>query len=125
METSGKVWGKTQLIYRNHNFEIHRIEALKDGYCSIHKHDHKANVFFIESGKLKIRVWKNDYDLVDETILHPGEKTTVKPGEFHQFIALEDCVCYEIYYVELDGADIVRKNHGGKSFEKESTNQDQ
>ena len=32
-----------------------------------------------------VRVWKNDYDLVDETILGPGDFTQVKPNEYHQF----------------------------------------
>lgn len=49
-------------------------------------------VFFVESGKLLIRVWQNDYDLVDETVLGPGEYTKVKPGVQHQFECLEDAV---------------------------------
>ncbi len=113
MPIQGKVWGKTQLIFRNGNAELHRIEANSGGYCSKHKHEHKYNKFFVESGKLQVDVWQNDYDLIDTTVLGAGESTTVPPGCYHMFTALEDSVVYEIYWVELEGADIVRDNVGG------------
>ena len=43
MKIQGKVWGKPQEIFKNSNFELHRIEAKKGGYCSVHKHLHKFN----------------------------------------------------------------------------------
>jgi quercetin dioxygenase-like cupin family protein len=95
--------------------EISRIEINKGGFCSKHFHRSKFNSFFLESGKLKIKVWKNDYDLCDETILEPGDFTTVNPTEFHQFEALEDCVAFEIYWVNLEADDIIRENVGGKN----------
>ena len=113
MTTQGKVWGKTKLIFRNVNVEIHRIEAMKDGYCSKHKHEHKFNKFFVESGLFQVDVWQEDYALIDTTILKAGESTTVKPGCDHMFKALEDSVVYEIYWVELDGKDIIRETIGG------------
>lgn len=113
MPIQGKVWGKTQLIFRNGNSEVHRIETVKGGFCSKHMHEHKFNKFFVESGKFQVDVWQNDYDLVDSTIICAGESTTVKPGCYHQFISLEDSVVYEIYWVELEAHDIVRENVGG------------
>jgi len=110
---SGKVWGKTSLVHANGVLEFHRIETVKGGVCSKHAHEFKWNGFFVESGKLLIRVWKNDYDLVDETILNPGDFTRVKPGEYHQFEALEDCVAFELYWAEFNHADIIRENVGG------------
>ena len=109
----GKVWGKTQPIFFKNNVEIHRIETNKGGFCSKHKHEHKYNAFLVESGKLKITTWKNDYDLIDETIVEAGQITTCKPQEYHMFEALEDSVAFEIYWVELLEKDIVRENHGG------------
>ena len=41
-----------------------------------------------------IRVWQNDYDLVDETILGPGDFTQVKPGVMHQFVGIEKSVLH-------------------------------
>lgn len=110
----GKIWGKTQSIFEKNNVEMHRIETKKGGYCSKHKHVHKHNMFYVEKGKLKVTVWKNDYDLVDETIINTGETTTVTPEEYHKFEALEDTIAYEVYWVCLSGSDIVREDHGGK-----------
>mgnify|MGYP000713293983 FL=1 len=45
MHTAGKVWGKTANIFSNPNFEVHRIEVNKGGYCSKHKHKYKFNAF--------------------------------------------------------------------------------
>lgn len=59
-----------------------------------------------------IRVWQNDYDLVDETILEPGDYTQVKPGVYHQFEGLEDGVAFELYFAEFNHDDIVRRTVG-------------
>ena len=109
---SGKVWGVTELIDSNNYFEFHRIEIKKGGVCSKHLHKHKWNGFFVESGKLLIRCWKNDYDLVDETILEKNEYTKVPPGEKHQFEALEETICFEIYWANFDHNDIERDSVG-------------
>jgi quercetin dioxygenase-like cupin family protein len=110
----GKVWGDTQCLFFKNNVEIHRINTNKGGYCSKHKHDYKFNAFYIERGKMKITAWKNDYDLVDETIIEDQQMTVVPPREYHMFEALEDTVAYEIYWVDLPKKDIIRDNHGGK-----------
>ena len=109
----GKIWGETELIFKNCNFEIHRIKIKKGGYCSKHLHQHKYNMFFVEKGELEIYIEKNDYQLIDEVTLKDGEKTNVKPNEYHFFMAKEDTTAYEIYYTEQITDDIIRKNHGG------------
>tara|TARA_Y100000034_G_scaffold132562_1_gene195875 strand:+ start:474 stop:821 length:348 start_codon:yes stop_codon:yes gene_type:complete len=113
MKIQGKVWGKTQDIFKNINFELHRIEVNKGGFCSKHKHIHKINAFYIEKGKLKITIHETEYNLVDETIVSTGDLTIVNPGKYHEFEALEDTIAYEIYWVELDHNDIKRENIGG------------
>ena len=55
---------------------------------------------------------KNDYDLVDETVLEKGDFTQVKPGEYHQFEALEDTIAFELYWAEFDHNDIIRESVG-------------
>ena len=49
---------------------------------------------FVESGKMMVKVWQKDYDLVDETILNvSGDFMRVKSTRvYHQFIGLEDGV---------------------------------
>ena len=121
MMKAGKVWGITELIHANGVLEFHRIETHKGGVCSKHKHKHKWNGFFVESGSLLIRAWKNDYNLVDETILGPGDFTQVKPGELHQFEALEDSVAFELYWAEFNHNDIERDTVGYSANSEKQT----
>lgn len=109
---AGKVWGTTQQIWANGSFEMHRLEIKAGAECSEHKHNQKYNLFFVESGVLKIRTWKNAYDLIDETILNAGETFVQEPGEFHQFVCLADCICFEVYWAKFDSNDIERRTVG-------------
>ena len=116
---AGKIWGQTELIHANGVLEFHRIEY-KAGYkCSEHEHEFKWNGFFVESGKMLIRVWQNDYDLVDETILLPGDFTQVKPGCIHQFEGIESGVAFELYWAEFNHNDIKRRTIGTPTNTKE------
>jgi len=109
---AGKIWGQTKLIHKNGVLEFHRID-FKAGYkCSEHKHSFKWNGFFVESGKMLVRVWQDDQGLVDETILNAGEFTQVKPGKFHQFEGIEDGVAFELYWAEFNHDDIQRRTSG-------------
>ncbi len=109
---AGKIWGQTELVHKNGVLEFHRIDTKKGGVCSKHKHEFKWNGFYIMSGKMKIRVWQKDYDLVDETILGPGDFTKVKPGLYHSFESMEDCVAFELYWAEFNHNDIQRESVG-------------
>lgn len=114
----GKVWGYTQEIIKGSSFEVHRIEIDKGGYCSMHKHLHKNNMFFVEKGFIRVEVKKNDYDLTDKTNLEAGEMMIVKAGEFHRFRAAMDSVVFEIYWLDDIKEDIVRQKVGGKKKNK-------
>ena len=109
---AGKIWGQTELVHANGVLEFHIIEFKKGVACSKHKHDFKWNGFFVEKGKMLVRVWQKDYNLVDETILKAGDFTRVKPGGFHQFEGLEDGVAFELYWAEFDHNDIKRESVG-------------
>ncbi len=109
---AGKIWGQTELIHANGVLEFHRIEYKKNVQCSKHQHEFKWNGFFVESGKMMVRVWQKDYNLVDETILKPGDFMRVKPGVYHQFVGLEDGVAFELYWAEFDHNDIKRETVG-------------
>ena len=111
---AGKVWGQTELVHANGVLEFHRIEYKAKGTCSKHKHNFKWNGFFVESGEMIVRVWQNDYDLVDETILKAGDFTQVKPGVYHQFEGVKDGVAFELYWAEFNHDDIVRRTVGTK-----------
>jgi mannose-6-phosphate isomerase-like protein (cupin superfamily) len=110
---NGKIWGETSLLFARNNVEVHRIKALAGGSSSKHRHAHKHNGFFVESGRLKVEVWKG-YGIVDKTTLGPGESTDIGPGEYHRFTAIEDAVAFEIYWVQLDPCDIERDGVGSR-----------
>tara|TARA_Y100001968_G_C18703156_1_gene412197 strand:+ start:87 stop:437 length:351 start_codon:yes stop_codon:yes gene_type:complete len=114
---AGKIWGKTELIHANGVLEFHRIEFKAGFKCSEHKHKYKWNGFFVESGKMIVRVWQDadQQGLIDETILNAGDYTTVKPGKFHQFEGVEDGVAFELYWAEFNHDDIERRTVGTKS----------
>ena len=103
---AGKIWGTTELILANSSCEFHRIDYKAGGVCSKHKHEYKFNGFYIVSGKMKIKVWQKDYDLIDETILGPGDFTAVKPGLYHTFEGIEDGVAFELYWANFQHNDI-------------------
>lgn len=110
----GKVWGTTEVLIKTPLFEAHRLKIRRGTQCSLHMHRAKWNAFFVLSGVLQIEVQKNDYDLVDVTELRAGEATTVRPGEYHRFIAGKSpVIAIEVYYPDHLSEDIVRKNVGG------------
>jgi mannose-6-phosphate isomerase-like protein (cupin superfamily) len=112
MSIQGKVWGMTQLIEANNSLEFHEVVILEGGVCSKHLHQFKWNGFYVVKGKLLIRTWQKDYDLVDETVICDGEFTKVKPGLYHQFEAIERTHAFELYWAEFNHNDIERETVG-------------
>ena len=110
---SGKVWGETELILQTPFVEFHRIWVQQGGFCSLHKHEYKWNMFYVTSGELEVHIHKEDQNLIDVTILRQGEWTTVKPGEFHSFRARKYTLAFELYYPQPLSEDIIRKTVGG------------
>jgi mannose-6-phosphate isomerase-like protein (cupin superfamily) len=105
----GKRWGETCPLIQTPLVEVHRITAKAGMSCSTHKHEFKFNAFYVISGTLRIEVEKNDYPLTDTTTLEAGDLTTVRPNEFHRFVAETDVEALEIYYLAPIGDDIVRR----------------
>jgi len=114
MSKAGKVWGETEEIFNNGIVSVNHLKIKKGGFCSEHYHKKKANMFFIISGNLLVRVWKmGEAGIVDETVLWPGESTTVDSEIAHQFRALTDVECFEIYNLTGMKDDIFRRTTGG------------
>ena len=111
MKVQGKVWGETTEIFITDTVSAHYLHIKKGGYCSEHSHDHKSNLFFVISGKLKITIWMDD--IPDVTVLGPGSSSAIPPGYFHKFEALEETRCIEFYRVFLQEPDIERRTEGG------------
>lgn len=116
MIIQSKAWGNTKPLFLKNNVEIHHLHIDKGGYCSVHRHASKFNQFIVLKGKLKVTIRKNYLtDIIEDvTILEQNMETTVSPGEFHTFEALEDTECLEIYWVQLNPNDIERITYGGR-----------
>ena len=109
----GKIWGTTECLLKTPLIEVHLLHIKPHSQCSLHKHLYKWNAFLVQSGTLIIEVTKNNYPLVDKTVLHSGEMTTVQPGELHRFLTGDAAtVAIEIYYPEELSEDIERINCG-------------
>lgn len=109
---AGKVWGETRCLFSTHALEVHRIEVRAHGYCSVHRHEHKWNGFYVERGELLVKVWQLSGTL-DETRLGPGDTMQVPPGVKHQFVALSDVLAFEVYGLDPLAPDIIRDSVGG------------
>jgi len=110
MSKQGKIWGETEEIFNNGIVSVNHLKIKKGGHCSEHRHSKKSNIFFVISGNLVIEIWRG---VSDETVVWPGESTTIEPGVYHKFRALTDVECLEIYEVRFDGEDIERRTVGG------------
>lgn len=114
----GKAWGQVEQVETDglsKSVDVLRIKP--GGYSSEHWHEHKSNLFHVLSGQLEIRQWlprlADGGEIMDVTILGPGEATTIPCGVWHQFKALEETVVIEICEGRLIGADIQRRTQGG------------
>jgi len=92
----------------------HHLEINKGGYCSEHIHEHKYNLFYVISGRMKVTIWREN-DVKDETVLTAGQASAVPPGFYHAFVGLEKTECIEVYQVLLIEPDIKRRMQGGIS----------
>lgn len=110
----GKAWGSTIDIETNPFVSFHRAE-IKAGYCcSRHDHTGRTNLFFVESGIVRVRVYQPN-GLEDETVLGAGEMTKVGPGLKHRFEGIEDAVVFELYWPrQMTETDINRDDTGGR-----------
>ena len=107
-----KAWGSDRCIKSNGCLALHRIEIDAGGFCSRHRHEHKWNGFFLESGKMTLMVWRESQPTVIE--LSAGDYAEVEPGCLHQFTCAGKVVAYEMYWTQLDAFDIVRESTGGR-----------
>ena len=116
MDIDGKVWGTTACILALPMFELHRIEVKAGGYCSEHIHRAKHNLFYVESGVLKVTLWTQyaayEPKKPDVTIMRAGDSMPIPPNRAHKFEGVSAVVAYEVYWAELS-EDIERRTHGG------------
>jgi mannose-6-phosphate isomerase len=72
---------------------------------SLQYHEHKEEVIFLQSGRLRVEIGALE-DALDEFELLPGEAVHIRPGVRHRVTALDDSVLLEASTTEV--ADVVR-----------------
>ncbi len=72
---------------------------------SLQYHEHKEEVIFLQSGRLRVEIGVLE-DALDEFELLPGEAVHIRPGVRHRMTALYDSVLLEASTTEVD--DVVR-----------------
>lgn len=112
-----KPWGWSTMELANLFCEVHRIDVLRGGHCSWHKHTRKDNVFTAAQGRLVIEY--HTWDDITQLVLLPGETCVVPAGTVHRFRAPFEAVrAMEVYFPSfpdqhLGGEDIIRYSQGG------------
>jgi len=98
-----KGWGFEKWIVNCDKYCGKLLYFAKGRRCSWHYHKIKDEVFYIQSGKIKVKYSDNDDILLaKECILGPGDNFHVYTGLRHQMIALEDTELFEFSTQHFD-----------------------
>lgn len=116
-----KPWGTYVTLFLDDKVELNLLRIKAGGFCSVHDHQRKRNVFFVISGDLKVSIFearpehieRMQQTLVDERDPPFDVESRIK----HQFEALTDVVAYELSVADheqvIDLADIHRYTEAG------------
>lgn len=112
-----KYWGYMDTLFDFENCTVKRIFMKKGSQSSLEFHCKKKEVYYIESGVLKVglRVGRGQNRSVT---VSEGEIFRIDPGLMHMRIALEDCVIIEISTID-DDSDSHIVEDGTKYIHKE------
>ena len=91
-----KGWGWERWICNGPEYCGKLLFFNKGKKCSWHFHKLKDEVFFVQSGKIKLfHGWEDDINHAHITILEKGDKFHVPIGLKHRMYALEDTELFE------------------------------
>lgn len=116
-ERMKKIWGDTSCIVKHPTFSVHHIKVMPETWCSVHKHTHRVNSFYVLRGRLTVRSWI--HETPHDVVLNAGESLDVPPGMFHQFRSDIGAEVLEVYFPILpDDDDITRITEGGRNWSR-------
>jgi len=116
-EWEEKVWGRVCHIFESENAAVSHLEV-KAGYrCSRHYHQHRANMFYVQEGKIVVEVWNGWTRTMADLV--PGYMLVVPSKIEHRFNVVESGKLIEVYWPDQEGGkcefdDIVRLESGGE-----------
>lgn len=98
-----KAWGHEKWIVNKPEY-CGKLLSINSGHCtSWHFHKLKDEVFYLQSGKLKVLYSDGtDIELANEITLNPGDAFHVYKGLKHRIIALEDSELFEFSTQHFD-----------------------
>lgn len=102
------------LVGRTTHTETYEISVKKGSYSSNHIHKDKANLFWVQKGRLFIILYGKSPSLIEIPAL---SAFWVNPGVEHRFFAPEDTTALEVYMTppskKIKWNDIERLDEGG------------
>lgn len=112
-----KPWGLCFPMVMGHSIQLDRLLVYAGGFSSLHYHEQKWNLFFVESGELDIWWLKHG----GPATLKAGDHVVVPPGweNVHQFHCRQQTVLFEFYWQQpgdspLQREEIVRLTENGR-----------
>ena len=98
-----KGWGHELWIVNKEEYCGKLLFFEKGKCCSFHYHEDKDEVFYLQSGRLRVLFSEDDdMDGAEEIILEPGQNFYIYPGLRHRMIALEDSELFEFSTQHFD-----------------------
>ena len=98
-----KAWGQQQPILRRDTVHVDQITIRAGGYCSVHTHERKHNIFQVLQGELLVLTFSDSGFLFRTDHLESAGHCVVRAGWKHQFWSRVGCVCQEVYLGTQDG----------------------
>ena len=91
-----KGWGFEKWIVNCEEYCGKLLYFVKGKRCSWHYHKLKDEVFYVQSGRIRVLYSdRDDLNAAREVVLTPGDNFHVYRGLRHQMIALEDTELFE------------------------------
>jgi mannose-6-phosphate isomerase-like protein (cupin superfamily) len=120
-----KPWGTTKAHDADATARVHTLCIKPGGYCSVHLHRRKNNMFFVTSGVLDVTFYDERGNPHVKTLTGEmgSRMLTIPAGVYHSFLAHNEVDLIEIYNpipgCVVDADDIERLSESG--CYKEST----
>ncbi len=98
-----KGWGYEKWIVNCDSYCGKLLFLTKGKQCSWHFHKKKDEVFYIQSGKIRIYYgWDDNIEMATVDVLEKGDKFHVPIGMRHRMYALEDTELFEFSTEHFD-----------------------
>jgi mannose-6-phosphate isomerase-like protein (cupin superfamily) len=98
-----KAWGTQQPLLRDDTIHVDKIDVRPGGYCSVHFHERKHNIFQVLRGRMLVLTFDGALKLIRTDDLCVAGHCCVRAGWHHQFWSQGGCVAQEVYYGTQDG----------------------